>query len=184
MWVENLVFMHHLIFKKGIYMLLLGLSPLLFNSCNGGESAREEQTTANQESSESTELTEEEALADPMQVKGVGPIQQLTLEAAVDQQMAKEGQQIFEQMCTACHKIEERYVGPALKEVTTRRSPEWIMNMILNPEVMIKEDPIGKALLKEYLAPMANQNLTEEQARQILEYFRTLSEVDSLNHQS
>jgi hypothetical protein len=49
------------------------------------------------------------------------------------------------------------------------------MNMILNPEQMVKEDPIAKKLLVEYnMAPMANQNLTEEQARKILEYFRTL----------
>ena len=32
---------------------------------------------------------------------------------------------------------------------------------------------IAKDLLAEYLAPMANQNLTETEARQILEYFRT-----------
>ncbi|MDF9801402.1 mono/diheme cytochrome c family protein [Catalinimonas alkaloidigena] len=96
----------------------------------------------------------------------------------------QQGQKIFESYCTACHKIEERFIGPGLKEVTTRRSPEWIMNMILNPDGMVKEDPIAKQLLQEYLSPMANQNLTEEQARQILEYFRTLSEVDSLNHQS
>ncbi len=49
------------------------------------------------------------------------------------------------------------------------------MNMILNPEEMIQKDPIAKKLLMEFNgAPMANQNLTEEQARQVLEYFRTL----------
>jgi len=48
------------------------------------------------------------------------------------------------------------------------------MNMILNPDEMVQKDPIAKALLAEYLSPMANQNLTEEQARAVLEYFRTL----------
>jgi len=49
------------------------------------------------------------------------------------------------------------------------------MNMILSPDKMIQSDPIAKQLLVEAnLAPMANQNLTEEQARKILEYFRTL----------
>jgi hypothetical protein len=57
-----------------------------------------------------------------------------------------------------------------------RRSPEWIMNMILNPEQMVKEDPIAQQLLVEYnMAPMANQGLTEDQARKIVEYFRTLN---------
>ena len=44
-----------------------------------------------------------------------------------------------------------------------------------DPEVMVIEDPIAKQLLADfYGAPMANQNLTEEQARKVLEYFRTL----------
>jgi hypothetical protein len=49
------------------------------------------------------------------------------------------------------------------------------MNMILNPDQMVKEDPLAKDLLLEFNgSPMANQGLTEEQARAVLEYFRTL----------
>ena len=49
------------------------------------------------------------------------------------------------------------------------------MNMILNPEVMVDEDPLARDLLMEYNgSPMANQGLKEEEARAILEYFRTL----------
>jgi hypothetical protein len=49
------------------------------------------------------------------------------------------------------------------------------MNMILNPDGMVKEDPVAKQLLMEYNGtPMANQNLTKEEARAVLEYFRTL----------
>lgn len=46
--------------------------------------------------------------------------------------------------------------------------------MIMNPEEMVKKDPIAMKLLAEYSAPMANQNMTEEQAREMLEYFRTV----------
>jgi cytochrome c len=39
----------------------------------------------------------------------------------------------------------------------------------------VKEDPIAKKLLVEYnMSPMANQNLSEADARAVLEYFRTL----------
>ena len=49
------------------------------------------------------------------------------------------------------------------------------MNMILDPEGMVNNDPLAKQLLLEYNgSPMANQNLTEDEARSILEYFRTL----------
>ena len=109
---------------------------------------------------------------DPMKDKGIGPIKSITL-GEIDEAMVAEGQVVFKAKCSACHKISKRFVGPGLAGITERRSPEWIMNMILNPEVMVAENPIAKKLLAEYLAPMANQNLTEKEARQILEYFRT-----------
>jgi mono/diheme cytochrome c family protein len=64
--------------------------------------------------------------------KGVGPIKEVKL-GPVDPAMAKAGAAVFEQKCSACHKFDERYVGPALKGVTQRRTPEYIMNMILDP---------------------------------------------------
>jgi hypothetical protein len=66
-----------------------------------------------------------------------------------------------------------RKVGPALKDVTNRRKPEWIMNMIMNPAEMTQKDPTAKSLLGEYMTQMANQNVDEKGARAILEYFRT-----------
>jgi hypothetical protein len=40
---------------------------------------------------------------------------------------------------------------------------------------MLKEDPLAKALFLEFNgSPMANQHLSEAEARAILEYFRTL----------
>jgi cytochrome c len=49
------------------------------------------------------------------------------------------------------------------------------MNLLLNPNQMLEEDPIAKDLLVEYNnIYMYNQNLIEEEAREILEYFRTL----------
>ena len=75
----------------------------------------------------------------------------------------------------ACHKPDKKFIGPAPTGIFKRRTPEWIMNMILNPEEMTQKDPLAKALLVEFNgSPMANQNLTEEEARQVLEYFRTL----------
>jgi cytochrome c len=102
--------------------------------------------------------------------KGVGPIESVDL-AELDPATAGDGAKVFEAKCTACHKMEERYVGPALKGVTQRRTPEWILNMVLNPDKMVMADPAAKKLLTEYIAPMTNQNLTEEEAKSILAYF-------------
>ena len=107
--------------------------------------------------------------------KGVGKIKNLDLAATIDQTMAESGAALFKTNCTACHKTDKRFIGPNPTGIMERRSPEWIMNMILDPKLMVEEDRCAKDLLIEFNgAAMANQNLTEQQARDILEYFRTL----------
>ena len=106
---------------------------------------------------------------------GIGPISAFELPAEVDQELAVKGQVIYDAKCTACHKAEKRFIGPSPKGIFERRTTAWIMNMILNPDEMVQKDPIAKKLLMEYNgSPMANQNLTEEEARAVVEYFRTL----------
>lgn len=107
--------------------------------------------------------------------KGVGPISKVDL-AEIDNALVGKGKILFDTKCSACHKIEKRFVGPLIRGVIQRRSPEWIMNMILDPDRMVKENKIAKDLLAEYLSPMANQSLSKDEARAILEYFRTLKE--------
>jgi mono/diheme cytochrome c family protein len=103
--------------------------------------------------------------------KGVGPIKQIKL-GPIDPALAKAGQKIFEQRCSACHKLDQRYVGPPLRNVANRMEPEWIMNMILNSSGMLATDPNAKKLLGEYFTPMSVSGITEDQARSILEYLR------------
>lgn len=107
--------------------------------------------------------------------KGVGQIKDITLDPEINQDWVAEGAAIFKTNCTACHKIEKRFIGPSPVGILERRSPEWIMNMILDPQLMVAEDRCAMDLLVEFNgAAMANQNLTVEQTRSILEYFRTL----------
>ena len=112
---------------------------------------------------------------DALDNKGVGPIINVILEDKVNISMANSGEKLFNQLCTSCHIINEDYIGPAMSGILDRRSPEWIMNMILNPIQMLEEDPIAIDLLEKYnFEYMYNQNLLEEEAREILEYFRLL----------
>ncbi len=107
--------------------------------------------------------------------KGVGPIKSVSLAAEVDQTMAAHGADVYKKMCTACHRTNKKFIGPPPTGILERRTPEWIMNMILDPEQMVKEDPLAKELLMEFNgSPMANQGLSEKDARAVLEYFRTL----------
>ena len=107
--------------------------------------------------------------------KGVGEIKEITLDPEIDTEMAAAGEAIYKANCTACHKLDKRFIGPSPKGIMERRSPEWIMNMILDPKLMTEQDRCAKDLLIEFNgAAMANQNLTVEETRSILEYFRTL----------
>lgn len=109
-----------------------------------------------------------------MSNKGVGKITSITL-GELDPALAAKGEEVFKANCTACHKADRKFIGPAMKGVVDRRAPEWIMNMILDPELMVKEDPIARQLLIDHNgSPMANQGISEEDSRALLEYFRTL----------
>lgn len=110
--------------------------------------------------------------------KGIGPITEIDLDDDVDEQLARTGGEAFTSKCSACHKLNEKYIGPALADVTTRRRPEYIMNMMLNPTEMVQKHPVAKALLAEHnFTPMADQNLTEAEARAILEYLRAAADT-------
>jgi mono/diheme cytochrome c family protein len=153
---------------KKLMITMLAIAFMAVTACGGGDNAGDMESG----SSASTETTKEETPA--ADGKGIGPVKNVDIPEEIDEQMAMQGQEVFEAKCTACHEFAERYVGPALRGVSQARKPEWIMNMILNPEVMVKEDETAQELLAEYIAPMANQGITEEEARAILEYFRQI----------
>jgi mono/diheme cytochrome c family protein len=159
---------------KNLLKALFISLPILLSSCGGDDSAKKEIKDPIKKVEKKADNTVSESSGPNY---GIGPIAKggVTLGDAIDTKMAEQGKEIYAKMCTACHKPEKKFIGPAPKGVLSRRTPEWIMNMILNPEQMVKEDATAKALLIEFNgAPMANQGLTKEQARQVLEYFRTL----------
>ena len=109
--------------------------------------------------------------------KGIGPIKTVSL-GPIDEALEEEGEEIFKLKCAACHKIETRYVGPALGEVLSRRTPEYVMNMMLNPLEMVEKHPEVKKLLAEFFTAMPDQQLTEADARAVLEYLRAEQQID------
>lgn len=109
---------------------------------------------------------------------GIGPVQEKLVLQEISLSLAKDGEKVFGQKCSACHKFEKKYVGPALKNVTKRRGPEWILNMIMNPVEMTQKDKVAMDLLAEHLTQMTYQNVTLEEAREILEYFRLIDKAE------
>ncbi|WP_238395852.1 c-type cytochrome [Pontibacter pudoricolor] len=152
--------------KMGAVALFSGT--LLF-SCSSGEA----ETAAVENESESGLAHEAPAAPAEDNGKGIGPVTTVEVGADIDQALADNGKSIFEGKCSACHQLsDQKVVGPGLAGVTERRQPEWVMNMIINPEEMTKKDPEAKKLLAEHLTQMTNQNVTEQDARAILEFLR------------
>ncbi len=166
--------------KNLIKSILLIVLIAVLNSCGNSEKEEKQEIKlgepAKKETPKTNEATSSKDMID-MSNKGIGPIKSVTLNTEIDKALAAKGQTVFKNMCTACHKIDKKFIGPKLQGVTKLRAPEWIMNMILNPEEMIQKDPIAQQLLLESnMAVMANQNLKEEEARAILEYFRQIDQ--------
>lgn len=112
-----------------------------------------------------------EEVIDP--TKGIGQVKNVTLHNPLDAERVQRGQDIYDMKCSACHQLtDQRVVGPGFKDVTKRRKPEWIMNMITNVDVMLDEDPVAQELLELCLMRMPNQNVSIGDARDILEFMR------------
>ncbi len=92
----------------------------------------------------------------------------------IDAELASRGQALFQSAgCQACHTVGGgRLVGPDLAEVTERRSYQFVMGMIVNPDSMLTNNETARALLAEYMTPMSNQGVTRDEARALYEYLR------------
>ncbi len=101
----------------------------------------------------------------------VGRIKEVQLNDPLDEALIEKGKAIYELKCSSCHKLTaQRVVGPGWKGLTKQRDPVWIMNMIVDPDAMLDNDPTAQELLKECLVRMPNQNLSDEEARAVLEF--------------
>jgi mono/diheme cytochrome c family protein len=108
-----------------------------------------------------------------IQEYGVGPVKEVKLSVNIDERLVSKGKQIFDSKCSMCHMMDQCRVGPLMQGVTKKRKPEYIMNMIMNPVEMAQSNSIAEDLMKKYGAQMPNMNLNEDEARAILEYFRS-----------
>lgn len=154
-----------------VSILIVGLG-VLGCSQNGDNENQNEKSTSSSSGGESGLTAFEKE-------HGIGPVKEEMKLGEIKPKLAAEGEEIFKTNCSSCHKLDERYVGPAQRDVIEQRSPEYIMNMILNPAEMIKKHPVAKKMLAEYMTPMPYQNVSREEARAILEYFRYVNKHES-----
>ena len=110
----------------------------------------------------------------PRTDRGIGPITSVKL-GPINEEMVESGKKVFEQKCTACHKMGSRVVGPALGDITQKRSPEFIMNFLLNTQTMEAKDASVRKLVSEFGMQMPDPHVDKKQARDLLEYLRSVA---------
>jgi mono/diheme cytochrome c family protein len=92
---------------------------------------------------------------------------------------AAEGEKLFTANCTSCHAIDEKVVGPALKDVHKRREAAWLTKWIKNSQALVKSgDATAVAVYKENNEALMTsfENLSDAQIGSIVEYIKAESE--------
>jgi cytochrome c551/c552 len=146
-------------------LLLAGIAALIY-ACGGG-TQQNDQTADDHTGSASTTP----APAD--NPDGVGKFKDVQVPEKLDAALAQKGESVYDMKCSSCHKLsDEKLVGPGWKDVTKRNTAAWIMNFVTNVDEMLNTDPKAQAQLEICLVRMPNQNLSDEDARNVYEFMR------------
>ncbi len=89
---------------------------------------------------------------------------------------AAEGEKLFNANCTACHAINDKVVGPALKDVDKRHTEAWIIKWVKNSQAMVKSgDAEALKIYNEYNQSVmtAFPQFSDAQVKSILAYVKT-----------
>lgn len=91
---------------------------------------------------------------------------------------AQDGEAVYKQNCTACHKFGQKLIGPYLIGVNEKRSEEWLISFIKSSQSMIKSgDADAVAIYEEYNQMMMNDqtHLSDDDIRAVLTYIGSQS---------
>lgn len=89
----------------------------------------------------------------------------------VNVETIKKGGDLFQANCAACHALNQKLVGPALKGVAERRNHAWLLKWIRNNEALRKSgDADAIAIYNEYNGAVMNafENLSDEEINSII----------------
>ena len=128
-------------------------------------------TNVSDNNASATTATSENPSYDPQ--RGEGKFKDVQVGSTIDDKLAAEGNKVYTVKCGSCHKLtEEKLVGPGWKGVTERYKADWIMNFVTNTDAMLNKDPKAQAQLEICLVRMPNQNISDDEARNVYEFMR------------
>lgn len=97
----------------------------------------------------------------------------------IDKTRQEEGQKLFKSLCASCHKLDKKFIGPAMANIEDKRTNKWLKAWIKDNEALrASGDKDAIAIFKEYNeTPMnAFPQLTDEDIDKIL-YYTTVGEI-------
>lgn len=150
---------------------VVSLIVVIVAACGNNKSS--DYAKANENKAIKTEVPKDAAAPDYDPNRGEGKFTKVELGTSLNAAMAAGGEKVYSVKCSGCHKLTgEKLVGPGWTGVSSRHKPEWIMNFITNTDEMITKDPKAQAQLEICLVRMPNQNLSDDDARNLLEFMR------------
>jgi len=93
--------------------------------------------------------------------------------SSVQENDVANGEKLFKSTCAACHKLEGKLLGPALKGITEKREKDWLISWIKDSPALIKSgDKLANEVFKEnFMLPMPpNAHLSDKDITDILAY--------------
>ena len=102
-----------------------------------------------------------------------------TISLSAHSQSIEDGEKLYQANCTSCHQIDNKLIGPALRNVGDKYSEEWLIKWIKNSAEMIASgDPDAIAIYEEYnKSPMtAFPYFSDDDVRNILAYIEQAPE--------
>ena len=150
-------------------LLYIGSLVILIAACGGTGNSKDTSSTTLQPDQKSTAQGNPSYDAN----RGEGKFTKVDVSPNLDGPKATAGEKVYTVKCSSCHKLtDEKLVGPGWKGVTSRHAAEWIMNFATNPDAMLDKDPKAQAMLEICLVRMPNQNLSDDDARNVYEFMR------------
>ena len=88
------------------------------------------------------------------------------------------GKAVFQQNCVSCHALQIRVLGPALHNVSDRRSEAWIIKFVHSSQTLIKSGDVAAVNLftqfNQIIMP-DHPNLSDQDIKNIISYIKTES---------
>lgn len=88
--------------------------------------------------------------------------------------LAQDGKDLFQSKCASCHTVGGGdNVGPDLKDVGSKRSADWLVKVITEPDKLAAaKDPAQLELVKKYGMQMPNLGVSAADAQKIVAYLQ------------